>query len=179
MPTSTCRAVTLPRRDTGWNLQGCPKIPDRSQPLVGRSSPYCVDICRTYCCLVSFFPIVNRCLSCEDIARETCAIVRRWTDSEFCTWQNSVRRQDIPKVYIYCTRPGDGHTSRKVWLASAGKRRRWGNEGKTRNPLKFVGGPKLAHRSQPLVGRSSPYYGYMWRTYCCLTSFFSDCRYMP
>jgi len=25
-----------------------------------------------------FFPIVNTCLSCEDIARESCAIVRRW-----------------------------------------------------------------------------------------------------
>ena len=41
------------------------------------------------------------------------------------------------------------------------------------------GCPKLTKRSQPLVGRSSPYYGAMWRRYCCLTSFFSDCRYMP
>jgi len=56
---------------------GGPKIPDRSQPLVGRSSPYCADICRTYCCLVSFFLIVDICLSCEDIARETCVMVRR------------------------------------------------------------------------------------------------------
>jgi len=24
---------------------------NRSQPLVGRSSPYCGNICRTYCCL--------------------------------------------------------------------------------------------------------------------------------
>jgi len=44
------RAVTLPRRETR-----CPKPPDRSQPLVGRSSPYCVDIWRRYCCLTSFF----------------------------------------------------------------------------------------------------------------------------
>ena len=41
------------------------------------------------------------------------------------------------------------------------------------------GCPKLPKRSQPLVGRSSPYYGDMWRRYCCLTSFFSNCRYMP
>ena len=47
-----------------------------------------------------FFPIVDTCLSCEDIARETCAMVHRWTQSEFCTWQNSVRGQEIPKVYI-------------------------------------------------------------------------------
>ena len=32
--------------------------------------------------------------------------------------------------------------------------------------------PKLTKQSQPLVGRSSPYYGDMWRRYCCLTSFF-------
>jgi len=31
-----------------------------------------------YCCLTSFFPIVDTCLSCEDIVRPSCAIVRRW-----------------------------------------------------------------------------------------------------
>jgi len=30
-----CLAVTLPRRETRWNLQECPKLPNRSQPLVG------------------------------------------------------------------------------------------------------------------------------------------------
>ena len=73
-----CRAVTLPRRESRWNLQGCPKLVNRSQPLVGRSSSYCGDIWRTYCCLTSFFPIVDTCLSCEDIARQSCAMVPRW-----------------------------------------------------------------------------------------------------
>ena len=76
--TSGCRAVTLPRCETSWNLQGCPKLVNRSQPLVGRSSPYCEDMWRTYCCLASFFPIVDTCLSCEDIARQNCAMVPRW-----------------------------------------------------------------------------------------------------
>jgi len=31
----------------------------------------------------------------------------------------------------------------------------------------------------PLLGRSSPYCRDMWSRYCCLTSFFSDCRYVP
>jgi len=53
--TTRCRAIMLPRRATRWNLQGCLKLPDRSQPPVGRSSPYCGDIWRTYCCLTSFF----------------------------------------------------------------------------------------------------------------------------
>jgi len=30
-PTARCRAVTLPRRETRWNLQGCLKLPDGSQ----------------------------------------------------------------------------------------------------------------------------------------------------
>ena len=52
--------------------------PNRCQPLVGRSSPYYEDMWRTYCCLTIFFPIVDTCLSCEDIARQSCAMVPRW-----------------------------------------------------------------------------------------------------
>jgi len=73
-----CRAVTLPRRESRWNLQGCPILINRSQPIVGRSSPYCEDMWSTYCCLTSFFPIVDMCLSCRDIARQICAMVPRW-----------------------------------------------------------------------------------------------------
>ena len=39
-PLLECCAVTLPRRQPRWNLQGCPKLTKWSQPLVGRSSPY-------------------------------------------------------------------------------------------------------------------------------------------
>ena len=73
-----CRAVTLQRRETRWNLQGCPKLPNWSQPLVGRSSSYYDDMCRRYCCLKRFFPIVDICLSCEDTARQSCPMVPRW-----------------------------------------------------------------------------------------------------
>jgi len=54
-PLLECRAVMLPRRETRWNYLGCPKLMKRSQPLVGRSSPYCEDTWRRYCCLTSFF----------------------------------------------------------------------------------------------------------------------------
>ena len=77
-PLPECRAITLPRRETRWNLEGCPKLTKRSQPVVGRSSPYCGDICGRYCCLTSFFPIVDTCLNCEDIAGQSCAMVPRW-----------------------------------------------------------------------------------------------------
>jgi len=54
-PLSDVAAVTKPWRETHWNLLGCSKVTNRSQPLVGRSSPYCEDIWGRYCCLTSFF----------------------------------------------------------------------------------------------------------------------------
>jgi len=77
-PLLECRAVTLPRRETRWNLQGCPKLTKWSHPLVDRSSEYYGDMWRRYCCLTSFFPIVDMCFGCEDIARKSCAMVPRW-----------------------------------------------------------------------------------------------------
>ena len=43
-PLLECHAVTLPRRKTRWNLQWCLKLTNRSQPLVGWSSPYSEDM---------------------------------------------------------------------------------------------------------------------------------------
>ena len=77
-PLLECRAVTLPRRETRWNYLGCPKLTKQSQTLVGRSSPYCEVMWRRYCCLTSFFPIVDTCLSCKDIAWQSCAMVPTW-----------------------------------------------------------------------------------------------------
>jgi len=54
-PILDCRAVTLPKCETRWNLLGCPKLRDRSHMLVGRSSPYYQNMWRRYFCLTSFF----------------------------------------------------------------------------------------------------------------------------
>jgi len=54
-PLVECRAVTLPRRESRWNLQGCFQLANRSQPVAGRSSPYYEDMWRRYCRLTSFF----------------------------------------------------------------------------------------------------------------------------
>jgi len=59
---------------------------------------------------------------------------------------------------------------RKVWLTPT-TRVLCSNTAKTRNLLKFAGVPQTRQRISSLVGRSSPYYHDMWRTYCCLTSF--------
>jgi len=41
------------------------------------SSPYCKDMWGRYCCLTSFFR-QSMCLHCEDTARRSCVMVRRW-----------------------------------------------------------------------------------------------------
>jgi len=51
------------------------------------------------------------------------------------------------------------------------------NAAKTQNPLKFAGVPQTRKRIS--VANGPPYCGDMWRRYCCLSSFFSDCRYVP
>jgi len=53
-PVSDVTAVTKARRETHWNLLESAKLANWSQPFIGRSSPYCGDMWRTYCCLTSF-----------------------------------------------------------------------------------------------------------------------------
>jgi len=59
-------------------LAGVPKTTGSiSAASIGRCSPYCEDMWRRYRCLTSFFPIVDMCLSCEDIARQSYAMMPR------------------------------------------------------------------------------------------------------
>jgi len=85
----------------------------------------------------------------------------------------------MPNVMVTLPNMGGALCSTPQSLAGAHYYMPCSNAAKTRKPLKVAGSPKLPKRSQPLVDRSSPYRGDMWRRYCCLTSFFSDCRYMP
>ena len=59
-------------------VAGVPQTPETISAASSRSSPYCGDMWRRYCCLTSFFPIVNTCLSCKDIAKQSCGMVPRW-----------------------------------------------------------------------------------------------------
>jgi len=54
-PVSDVAAVTNPICETYWNVLGCSKLVNRSQPLLGRRSPYCEDMWRRYCCLTNKF----------------------------------------------------------------------------------------------------------------------------
>jgi len=98
---------------------------------------------------------------------------KTWSPSEFCTWQNSVRGQKSPKVYIECASAGDSQRACKVSLAY-GERHRCSNEAKTRNPLKFAGVPQTGKPISEIRHIEED----VWRRYCCLR-FVSDCRHMP
>jgi len=62
MPTTGVPCTKAAKTRNPLKLAGCPKPPDRSQPLVGRSSPYCGDIWRRCCWLSSFFRLSMRAL---------------------------------------------------------------------------------------------------------------------
>jgi len=57
---------------------------------------------------------------------------------------------------------------RKVWLTPT-TTVPCSNAAKTRNPLKFAGVPQTAGS---ISAASGPKFTILWRTYCCLTSFF-------
>ena len=67
--------------------------------------------------------------------------------------------------------PNIGGARGKVWLTPT-TRVPCSNAAKTPNPLKFIGVPQTTGSISAAMGRSSPYYEDMWRTFCCLTSFF-------
>jgi len=63
----------------GWHpLLECHAVTEPISATRGPSSPYCEDVWRRYCCFISIFPIVGMCLSCEDIAWQSCAMVPGW-----------------------------------------------------------------------------------------------------
>jgi len=61
-PTTRVPCSKLQRHETRWNVVGCPKLDNKSQPLVDRSSPYCKGIWGRYCSLRSFFRLSTRAL---------------------------------------------------------------------------------------------------------------------
>jgi len=122
------------------------------------------------------FLVRRRKLSLTPTARVPCSnatnIERKtWTQSEFCTSQNSVTGQEPRKMYTRCTSPGDGRTSCEVWLTSV-ERRRYSNKAKTRNPLKFAGVPQTRQQISAVGRRKFTILWDMWGKYSCLTSFF-------
>ena len=101
------------------------------------------------------------------------------TQSEFCTWQNSVTEQLQPlKMYIQCISSGKGQTLCKVWLASV-ERRRCSNEAKTRKPLKLAG---VSQTNKTISDASGPKFTILWghvEEILLLKRICADCQYVP
>ena len=78
MPTTRVPCSIAAKTRNPMKFAGVPQTPEPISAVSGRSSPYYEDMWRRYRCLRSFFPIVNTCLSYEDVARQSCALVPRW-----------------------------------------------------------------------------------------------------
>ena len=92
---------------------------------------------------------------------------KTWTQSEFCTWQNPLKEKS-PHLYSIPAEETAEHCAKFDWspLSVVGAVTKTTREIR----LNLLGCPKVASRSQPLVGQSSPYCEGMWRRYCRLTS---------
>ena len=82
-PLLECCAVTLPRRETRWNYLGCPGVSQSNEAISAASGPKFTIVWggrveELLLLTKFFFPIVDTCLSSEDIARQSCAMVPRW-----------------------------------------------------------------------------------------------------
>ena len=76
-PLLECCAVTKRRRETRWNLLGC----QPTESISAASGPNFTTLWGHVGKILlsnKFFSIVDTCLSCEDIARLSCAMVPRW-----------------------------------------------------------------------------------------------------
>ena len=74
------------------NLQGCPKLANGSQPLVGRSSPYYDDIWRRYRCLTSFLRLSIQALAAKT---QPDKVVRWCQNGDFASCISASRVQHI------------------------------------------------------------------------------------
>ena len=89
-PLLECRAVTPPRRETRWNLQGCPKLANRSKPLVRQFTILSWHV-EEVLLFNTRFPIVDTCLSSEDISGQSCTMVPKWRFFASCNSASRVQ----------------------------------------------------------------------------------------
>jgi len=77
-PLIKCSAVTLPRRETRWNMMGVPLTRQSISAVSGPKFTILWEHVKEILLLNKFFPVVDRSVSCEDIARQICAMVPTW-----------------------------------------------------------------------------------------------------
>ena len=126
----TRRAANAAKTRNQLKFAGVPKVTKRSQPLVGRSSPYYgnEDMWRRYCCLTNIFPIVDICLRCEDMDPQSCAMVPRWRFLAIF-WVLHLQRATYSTFQTCILNSHQGH-SVEVWQTSNLRPLRLGEEKK-------------------------------------------------
>ena len=106
-------------------------VPHTTGPISAASGPKCTILwghVEEILLLNNFFPIVDTCLSCEDIARQSCAMVPRWRFfGEFLRPVFSASRVQQVSDATPCV---------EVWQTSTLRRLRLGEEKKERRRKK-------------------------------------------
>jgi len=89
-PLLQCRALACSNAAKTWNPLKLAGVPQATGPISAASGPKFTILwgrVDEILLLSKFFPIVNMCLSCKDIARQSCAIVpRRRFFGDFASW---------------------------------------------------------------------------------------------
>jgi len=73
-----CRAVTLPRTQNPLKFARMPQTTGSISAACGPKFTILWEHVEQVLLLNEFFPIVDKCLSCEDIAQQSCVMVPSW-----------------------------------------------------------------------------------------------------
>jgi len=76
--TTRCRALNAAKTRNPLKFAGVPQITVSISAANGRKFTILCGHVEDMLLLNKFFPIVDKCLSFEDIARQSCAMVPRW-----------------------------------------------------------------------------------------------------
>ena len=74
-PTTKVPCSNAAKTRNPFQFAGVPQTPEPISAVSGPKFTILREHVGIYCCLTSFFPFVDICLSCEDTARQSCAMV--------------------------------------------------------------------------------------------------------
>ena len=77
-PLLECLAVTLPRREIRWKFAGVPQTRQQISTVCKPKFTILSGHVEEVLLFNNFFPVVDTCLSSEDIAQQSCAMVPKW-----------------------------------------------------------------------------------------------------
>ena len=78
MPTTRVPCSNAAKTRNPLKCAGVPQTRQRISAARGSKFTILCHMWGRHCCLTSFLQIADMCLSCEDIAQQSCAMVPRW-----------------------------------------------------------------------------------------------------